>query len=216
MEDEQTQRLGHVMILGPQNHQSNPYSHDKRRIVQEITENTPTNCTAFHILLPSSPVFQALKGLALLVAGKKVRARARFHERTPMEWFYSIASYGINKEILPITSSGNIKTKQHAKWIALRQAKEKAMMESRSFDGIECPNSSDIFFRRGGNLNSHMGNKMLREIELSKYEYYRTRRTQEEKTKVICRFRVYRVAVNQCRKQTLTLPSPFTAVMVRR
>jgi hypothetical protein len=134
-----------------------------------MQSSMPLYLSAFHMLLPKSPVVQAVRGLVLLVVGKDIRLRTRFHDGSPIEWQYSLASYGINREALPITSSGNLKAKTHIKWIALRQAKEKAMVEGREFDGIECPGQLDVFFRRGGNLNSHAGNRMLREILLTRY-----------------------------------------------
>ncbi len=127
--------------------------------------------SAFHICLPSHPLFQALKGLLFVVVRKELRARARYHDcelhkhdysippqklsfsvvwslinvpmvlvrqiivpypGSPLEWQYSLLSYGINaKVVLPVIASGNIKTKTHNKcmnfWRAMEDARRRSI-----------------------------------------------------------------------------------------
>ena len=55
------------------------------------------------------------------------------------------------------------------------------MKTNTPFHGIECPYVHDIFFRRG--TNPH-GNMLLREVLELKYDLYRSRKSQEEKTEI--------------------------------
>lgn len=61
---------------------------------------------------------------------------------------------------------------------------EEAGRRSIPFDGIECPGVNDVFFRRGGNIANRHGNILLRELLEEKYELYKSRKTQEEKTRI--------------------------------
>eukprot|EP00529_Nitzschia_sp_RCC80_P027803 CAMPEP_0113516794 /NCGR_PEP_ID=MMETSP0014_2-20120614/41818_1 /TAXON_ID=2857 /ORGANISM="Nitzschia sp." /LENGTH=258 /DNA_ID=CAMNT_0000413753 /DNA_START=994 /DNA_END=1770 /DNA_ORIENTATION=- /assembly_acc=CAM_ASM_000159 len=160
------------------------FSAEGYEVARELISANPVAMSAVHQLIPESNLSPMLRKIGLSMMGTQYRGRSRSHEGSPLEWLYALASYGISKDQLPLSSTGTIKTKAHLKWIALRQTKAKAMVEGRPFDGVECPEQLDIFFRRGGNLISHTGNQMLRVILLSRYDYYKSRKTQKEKTKV--------------------------------
>mmetsp|Transcript_7292 Transcript_7292/g.17843 ORF Transcript_7292/g.17843 Transcript_7292/m.17843 type:complete len:352 (+) Transcript_7292:620-1675(+) len=183
-EDVQTQRMGGVFVICAYHFPPIKFSAEGYEVARELISASPVAMSAVHLLIPESNLSPMLRKIGLSIIGTQYRVRSRSHEGSPLEWLYALASYGISRDQLPLSSTGTIKTKAHLKWIALRQAKEKAMIEGRPFDGVECPEQLDIFFRRGGNLNSHPGNHMLREILLSRYDYYKSRKTQKEKTEV--------------------------------
>mmetsp|Transcript_7290 Transcript_7290/g.17837 ORF Transcript_7290/g.17837 Transcript_7290/m.17837 type:complete len:327 (+) Transcript_7290:674-1654(+) len=183
-EDVQTQRMGAVFVICPYHFPPMEFSAEGYEVARELISANPVAMSAVHQLIPESNLSPMLRKIGLSMMGTQYRGRSRSHEGSPLEWLYALASYGISKDQLPLSSTGTIKTKAHLKWIALRQTKAKAMVEGRPFDGVECPEQLDIFFRRGGNLISHTGNQMLRVILLSRYDYYKSRKTQKEKTKV--------------------------------
>ncbi|KAG7346909.1 hypothetical protein IV203_005978 [Nitzschia inconspicua] len=181
-EDIETQRKGAVIIMIPQDETLEPVAlAEKMRSIHSVIDSVPVRISAYHVCV-SEPQF--FIRMALSIVPKPIRLRFRVHQGSPLEWQYSLSSFGINAELLPFTSSGKLKIKAHQKWIKLRKAKEDAIKNSIPFDGIECPNVQDVFFRRGGNLTSRHGNLMLRELLESKYALYRSRETQDEKTQI--------------------------------
>jgi hypothetical protein len=186
-EDAETQRKGAVVILAPggkenlQHEPLFPNFNEKMTMVHSICDCMPLRISAYHVCSTNSPLLHAFLSLTLLIVPKHIRARFRVHKGSPLEWQYGISSFGINAEFLPFTTGGELKMKNHHKWIRLRKAKEEAFRSGKPFLGIECPHVHDIFFRRG--TNPH-GNMLLREVLELKYDTYRTRTSQEEKTEI--------------------------------
>lgn len=71
-------------------------------------------------------------------------------------------TFGIPAEQLPVTNTGTIKTKHHAQWMRLVQAKEKAERNGEAFDCIECPEINDVLFTLGRQTWCHPGYAMFR------------------------------------------------------
>lgn len=185
-EDELTQRKGAVLVMAPDNEESEHDQHfdAKARVTNVFSNCMPLRISAYHVCVPTSPFLRVFVRLTLLIVPATIRSRLRVHEGSPLEWQYKLSSFGINAELLPFTSGGTVKKKAHHRWIKLRKAKEAAMKASRPFDFVECPNVEDVFFRRGGNLMSRSGNLMLREVLESMLALYRSRDNQEEKTQI--------------------------------
>lgn len=77
---------------------------------------------------------------------------------------YTLKSYGIPVELIPLTDTGNIKTIYLKQWIKLRKSLE-AMQENRNAGKvsiIECPGSHDVVFRPGTSVSCHPGNVRFR------------------------------------------------------
>lgn len=79
-DDEVTQRKGAVLIFASEPNKLGDYSPEKKQIVHSIYACQSIRWSAFHICLPSHPLFQALKGILLLAVGKELRAKARNHD----------------------------------------------------------------------------------------------------------------------------------------
>lgn len=184
-EDPETQRKGAVIILSPAGKEGLqnllPNFNEKVKMVHDICDCMPLRISAYHVCSANSPVLHVFMRLTLVIVPKHIRARLRVHKGSPLEWQYSVSSFGMNAEFLPFTTGGELKIKNHNKWIKLRKAKEDAFKRGTPFHGIECPKVQDIFFRRG--TNPH-GNMLLREVLESKYSLYQSRQTQEEKTEI--------------------------------
>jgi hypothetical protein len=61
-----------------------------------------------------------------------------------MECSSEISRFGIATERLPIKYDGSIKLDDHLQWIAVREAKEEAERQGKSFNVVECPLNMDI------------------------------------------------------------------------
>lgn len=86
-----------------------------------------------------------------------------------MELFYTLNSFGIPAEILPITTGGKIKTTSINQWFKTRRVLERNERDCEYI--VECPNSTDIVFKRGGkNAVHNAGNTRFRSIIQKKWE----------------------------------------------
>ena len=91
-----------------------------------------------------------------------------------IELQYSIKSYGVPVELVPLTDTGNIKTAYLKQWMKLRRIIEVMKMtegtSNTSLSIIECPGSNDVVFRSGTSMSCHPGNVRFRCMVESKHE----------------------------------------------
>lgn len=92
--------------------------------------------------------------------------------------------YGIPSDYIPITNTGNIKTQNHQKWIAYREAKEHTLRKGIPFDGIDFPSVRDVLAGKGPHVLSHPGNCEFRRIIQSRFEEHRDATVTERKTAI--------------------------------
>jgi hypothetical protein len=96
------------------------------------------------------------------------------HSGENIERQYSIRSYGIPIELIPLTDTGNIKTTYLKQWMKLRRIIEVMKMTEgadKNFDSIiECPGSNDVVFRSGTSMSCHPGNVRFRCMVESKHD----------------------------------------------
>jgi len=158
------------------------------RLVQMILQCVPVRVTAFHFCTPENdPFFKVVRSVFALSLGGK-RSRLKFHSGKPTELRYQISSYGIPVDLLPLTSTGNVKTTYLKQWIRLRNSIEEDIVAngfqststSTSEDSIECPGTSDVIFRPGRPVMNHPGNVTFRSLIESK-SYQHDIATQTEK-----------------------------------
>eukprot|EP00537_Pseudo-nitzschia_pungens_P016407 CAMPEP_0172404166 /NCGR_PEP_ID=MMETSP1061-20121228/62098_1 /TAXON_ID=37318 /ORGANISM="Pseudo-nitzschia pungens, Strain cf. pungens" /LENGTH=337 /DNA_ID=CAMNT_0013138847 /DNA_START=37 /DNA_END=1050 /DNA_ORIENTATION=- len=105
------------------------------------------------------------------------RYKLKVHLGDSMENRYTLQTYGIPSDQIPLTWSGSIKLTHHRQWIRLRQAIEQRELGQR-LSGmpasafyhinyntmIECPNLNDVLFRQGTSTTSHPGNVAFRAL----------------------------------------------------
>lgn len=88
---------------------------------------------------------------------------------------YSLMGYGIPVDLLPLTDTGNIKTKNLLQWIKVRKALDESIAKDHNgiisharasgwidSNNIECPGLNDVIFRSGKNHMSHPGKNLFR------------------------------------------------------
>ena len=78
---------------------------------------------------------------------------------------------------MPLTDSGNVKTKNLSQWLKVRRVLEdhkntgaNGLPSSFFHNNIECPGLNDVIFRSGKNHMSHPGNVMFQGIIESKHD----------------------------------------------
>jgi hypothetical protein len=86
---------------------------------------------------------------------------------------YSLMSFGIPVDQLPITSSGTPKTKPLLKLLKAMKARDDADANNLKFNGIIHPNVQDVLFARGGAYHNHFGNREFAGLlESAIHKYY--------------------------------------------
>jgi hypothetical protein len=93
-----------------------------------------------------------------------------------------VIAYGISSHFLPVTNTGNIKNQNLLRWIAFRQAKERATVLGIQFDGIDCPLVKDVLTGKGPHVSSNPANIAYRKIMESRFLEHRDAATADRKT----------------------------------
>lgn len=91
-----------------------------------------------------------------------------------MELQYKLLGYGIPVDLLPVTETGNVKTRNLLQWIKVRKVMEEGvktpMVDGDETSCIEIPGLNDVIFRYGKSYLSHPGNVMFRGLIEAKHE----------------------------------------------
>lgn len=197
LEDVETQKKGAVAITMWHNVSIDDF-HKRGQCHMQIKESFPIRLSAIHFCLPhengsnadakirqsSNPqLLRLIKVMFVMSIGAENRPHLRIHIGSTVECVYALQSFGILTEQIPVnTTTGEIKTKQHLKWLELKLQKEKALKENKPFNKIECPMIKDVLFGRGWPIMKHPGNVTLRNIIDSKLEEYESEKTKRGKT----------------------------------
>lgn len=172
-----------------------------RELPQHINLSTrmfeclPVRMAVVHVCLPDKPIYHMMRsGIALSMRG--LSSRLKFHCGDSVEIQYHLHGYGIPVDQIPITDTGNIKTKNLLQWIRVRK-----FLESNSSNGvtssdsessgnsamhlaIDCPNMNDVIFRGKHACLSHPGNAMFRGLIESKHEEHNKATTTDAKVQL--------------------------------
>mmetsp|Transcript_930 Transcript_930/g.1986 ORF Transcript_930/g.1986 Transcript_930/m.1986 type:complete len:523 (-) Transcript_930:471-2039(-) len=209
--DEETQRKGVIgIVCWPSSKEA--VSPDKFAVVYtpreasrhlnlsaRMFECTPVRIAGIHVCLPDKPIYHMLRsGIALSIRGNA--SRLKFHCGDSIEIQYHLHGYGIPVDQIPITDTGNIKTKNLFQWIRVRKFLESSRNSgnneltgsdsdcSRSdlaiHFAIDCPNMNDVIFRGKHACLSHPGNAMFRGLIESKYDKHNNATTTDAKVQL--------------------------------
>jgi hypothetical protein len=156
--------------------------------LSELMKCAPVRWSAMHVCLPDGPFYSLLKALLVIVlVGKKERLRIKFYSGGlhNMETQYRLMSYGIPIQELPVTHSGAIKKKNHAKWIKVRKLvdQEREIRANGASSFVENPGVFDVLFRRGG-FTYHYGNLLFQESMLAELSAYDAVHSHPEKRRI--------------------------------
>lgn len=172
-DDRESQQKGIVFLLWPDPDITNSIKirypmNQGGTLIRKVFQCVPMRVAAIHFCTPDNdPFFQVLKSVFIWTLGNK-RSRLRFHSGRPVELRYEIGSYGIPFDLIPLTSTGNVKTTYLKQWMRLRNTLEEGFLtgETHSTSGkwIECPGSRDVIFKPGKPIRNHLGNVIFRSI----------------------------------------------------
>eukprot|EP00531_Pseudo-nitzschia_arenysensis_P004538 CAMPEP_0116145480 /NCGR_PEP_ID=MMETSP0329-20121206/16616_1 /TAXON_ID=697910 /ORGANISM="Pseudo-nitzschia arenysensis, Strain B593" /LENGTH=503 /DNA_ID=CAMNT_0003641089 /DNA_START=98 /DNA_END=1605 /DNA_ORIENTATION=- len=177
-DDVETQQKGITTIIWPgtktpKDDQVGNLKFDRILFLKRVFEFLPVRTCSMHFSFPSTPFFQVIRTLFMLSMPSLIK-RMKFHVGENIERQYSIKSYGVPVELIPLTDTGNIKTTYLKQWMKLRRIVEVMKMtesgEDNSVSIIECPGSNDVVFRSGTSMSCHPGNVRFRCLVESKHE----------------------------------------------
>ncbi|KAG7373366.1 hypothetical protein IV203_034090 [Nitzschia inconspicua] len=148
----------------------------------------PWRMCSLHMCFPDKPFFHLLRSGIFLVLGEN-RSRIRMHIGDSIEIQYNLSGYGIPSDQLPVTESGNVKTKNARQWLRIRRALESAEIagddyELMALNLIECPGSKDVVFRCGQAYLSHPGNVMFRGLIEAMFQEHNNALSSESKVNI--------------------------------
>lgn len=123
--------------------------------------------SAIHICSPDNPIYRLCNAILLLRLTKAGRERIKIHHGESVELQYSLQSYGIPTEHIPLTFSGNIKDGYMKQWLKMRGYTES--IES-AFPVVECPQLHDVLFRQGVSSLSYPGNSRVYRLVEKRYQ----------------------------------------------
>jgi len=176
-EDEETQKQGCVLLFWPLDPKYS-ISRELSRIIQVA----PIRFSAVHFMLYDTPCFRKFGAWKLLALPKEARARTRIHFGSIHQCQQEVIAYGILSHFLPVTNTGNIKNQNLLRWIAFRQAKERASVLGIQFNGIDCPLVKDVLTGKGPHVSSNPANVVYRKIMESRFLEHRDAATADRKT----------------------------------
>lgn len=177
-EDVETQRKGLTSIIWPGTKQPEEdevgnLKFNRILFMKRVFECLPVRTCSIHFSLSNTPFYQTARTLLILSMPQFV-TRMKCHVGENIERQYSIKSYGIPVELIPLTDTGNIKITYLKQWTKLRRMVEVMQMtpegRQNALSIIECPGSNDVVFRSGTSMSYHPGNVRFRCLVQSKHE----------------------------------------------
>lgn len=165
-----------------------------------IFEASPLRFSAVHFCFPNDIIYRLLKPVMLFVIGNAFRRVLKIHSGTTIECNYSLSSFGVRLDDIPITYSGTVKTRQHKKWLKARAAMDKFIVQQakenvdgdyssfyasdaysiQPFPHIQCPEINCVLFHKNGVAWDFPGNIKFRAFlhdELSDKTVYTNNKT---------------------------------------
>jgi len=124
------------------------------RMVNALFKTIPAKFSALHLCCPNIPLYDIVKAAVILHVGKELRLRLRLHVGSYTECKYSLKSFGIAVDRLPLNLelwkwSHNVDMKYYRKWLKMRQAKENAII-IRAATTVNNNNSNNNIGGSGG------------------------------------------------------------------
>eukprot|EP00526_Cylindrotheca_closterium_P010563 CAMPEP_0113632328 /NCGR_PEP_ID=MMETSP0017_2-20120614/16802_1 /TAXON_ID=2856 /ORGANISM="Cylindrotheca closterium" /LENGTH=396 /DNA_ID=CAMNT_0000542877 /DNA_START=56 /DNA_END=1243 /DNA_ORIENTATION=+ /assembly_acc=CAM_ASM_000147 len=147
----------------------------------------PIHTAAFHFCLDDPEQYLLLK-VALRAASAKSRARVKVHYGSHLECQYLLASYGISKELLPLTATYEVDMHRHLNWVescvsGTNQTNVGEHPVPKTAVVTE-PTANDVLYM-GGDRSNNTGNVHLRNLVAEWSETYDDSETNEAKRRIV-------------------------------
>ncbi|VEU38827.1 unnamed protein product [Pseudo-nitzschia multistriata] len=123
--DVATQQNGAVLICWDGRKDMKLPSPSEQQLVRKLFSAIPLRICGIHFCFPDSHFYRMARAIfSLTVGGAEHRNRLRFHIGEEIELKYQLGTFGVPVCQIPITETGNVKTGNFHKWIAMRKIVE--------------------------------------------------------------------------------------------
>eukprot|EP00980_Cylindrotheca_fusiformis_P028644 scaffold22625_cov174-Cylindrotheca_fusiformis.AAC.2 len=141
--------------------------------ISKVALSVPLHFAGIHLATDDLGHYVLLKGV-LAIAPVKLRTRFKLHHGSHMECQYRLTTYGIPRELLPLTEGDEAILEYHLSWYNSRLLEEGSVAYVRgtesSNDQIDEPRLLDVLF--GKRINRDGGNRTLRShVQAHSMEY---------------------------------------------
>ena len=99
---------------------------------------------------------------------------------TPTEVLFTLMTYGIPVDLLPVSNDGKLKKTNSKWWFQALAKKEEALKEGKAFDKVAIPGNIDVLFGKGETIQNHYGNQALRQMLSQTLESYNQMKKSEK------------------------------------
>lgn len=106
-------------------------------------------------------VFGAME-MYMGLLGKEMRAKVKIHRGSYQEIMYSLMTYGIPTDHIPLNENGVLKTKGHLEFVNVLAARDRLRLHGR--EPILVPLNTDILSGKGKPFQLHVGNQMMKHL----------------------------------------------------
>jgi hypothetical protein len=153
------------------------------RKVSKAMAALPFRPVSFHHCL-SDKRYRFVISFAMRLLAWEVRAKFKVHNLgPPTEAAFSLMTYGIPADLIPVGADGEIKRRNHLEWIKYRKTLEE-YETSGAVDWIEIPNNTDVLFGKGRTIQQHIGNMRLHALVEERLEEYSACGSRKEKKEI--------------------------------
>jgi len=181
-EDIETQRKGIVSVLWPydENEKEDSDRTWETMIRPSLRKDTsiykkksdiamPVRVISRHMYFKDTPFYHALSALYFFVLSTEDKLHYKSHSGEPIELLYTLGSYGIATDLVPVSCTGVVKSSHMNAWLNYQRAHEQNIKSGNDVEEmIDCPRSNDVIFRKGTTFRSNPGNTYYRML-IEKY-----------------------------------------------
>mmetsp|Transcript_5178 Transcript_5178/g.15076 ORF Transcript_5178/g.15076 Transcript_5178/m.15076 type:complete len:475 (-) Transcript_5178:145-1569(-) len=156
LNDVQTQKRGIVAIPYNIGYMSQTQQGDRTVVLNntKLVISLPLRLTAVHYCYNDEKL-RSLFFYAMYVFEKAARIRARFHCGTDMEVIYTLMTFGIPSEFLPVTANGTLRLDAHREYV---RKMRKISQANGDIERTIVPGKYDVLLGRGKPLQKYSGN----------------------------------------------------------
>ncbi|KAG7374793.1 hypothetical protein IV203_013888 [Nitzschia inconspicua] len=191
-DDIETQRRGILVIIWPNPDLVIIPDYNLHVAGRKCVDGYPLRGCALHMCFAENFASRMIKAQIGLAMSEQMQQRLKIHLGTRTEIEYSLQSFGIYVDQIPVTESGKMKLQNLHQWMKVRKVLEKQQLTSLSHpDGeprqsiIECPGLQDVIFRSGNKVYMfHPGNLLFRNLVEANFEEHENAQTQSEKADI--------------------------------
>lgn len=123
----------------------------------------PVRLTSFHQFFPQNTVFfRLMRSMYVFHMAPSIKNLYRSYFGDQVELLYLLSSFGVPVDLLPVSSTGKVKTANQASWVSVQRAKLWIKDTKKEEEIVDCPRSADVVFKKGPGYRNNPGNVFFR------------------------------------------------------